>query len=380
MAKKRVLEVIYEFDYGGIRAFIMNYLQHLDRSRFEVDIYAFGTISSPFTEQVHQYGANIYFEPRNDIVTHNIPRFITQLLLHMKEYGPYDVVHSHNSLNGAWVLLAAWIANVPIRLSHSHTTAHYGGSGVRRAYSYMRHFLVDRLATQKLACGELAGQAMYGKNARFQVVANGIYIDRFLSADKEKVNNLRKRLRIPSNVRVYANVTRVDSYKNHIFAVEVFNEIHKIDPQAVFLYGGVIPRINSTRQIVDARIRQLGLEKYCIFTDAVMDVEHLYHLTDAWIYSSTYEGLPFGPLELQAAGIPVLASDVITKEIDLGLGLVHFLSLNDSHRTWAEKAVTLNRVCNPKDKVYEAFRATHFDIMQSVNLLETIYEGKEKHQ
>lgn len=46
---------------------------------------------------------------------------------------------------------------------------------------------------------------------------------------------------------------------------------------------------------------------------------------------------------MQAASIPVIASDVITDEIDLGLGLVHFLSLNDNPKKWAELAVNIQK-------------------------------------
>lgn len=376
MAKIRVLEVVCGFGYGGIRAFIMNNLTYINKDKFDIDIYAFGVDSSPFTEQVRQLGANIYFEPKNDIITHNILRFIRQLSSYMKEHGPYDVVHSHNNLNSAWVLLAAKIANVHIRLSHSHTSSHFGKSLVKNAYSYLRLFLINRLATRKIACGQLAGEAMYGKKAKFLVVSNGIKIDNYITANKSAVNLLRNELGIPDNVRVYANISRMDVSKNHIFAVEVFNEIHKIDPQAIFIYGGVIPPNGSTVQIVETRIKELGLKNHCIFTGPVMNVSQLYHLSDAWIYCSAYEGLPFGPLELQAAGIPILASDIITKEIDLGLGLVHFLSLNDPPRLWAEKIVSLNKVYNSEERVYETFRANNFDITLSVNSLEALYEGK----
>lgn len=52
----RILEVIYGFGYGGIRAFIMNYLNYLDKNKFKVDIYVFGYDSSPFTEKVKKWG------------------------------------------------------------------------------------------------------------------------------------------------------------------------------------------------------------------------------------------------------------------------------------------------------------------------------------
>ena len=110
------------------------------------------------------------------------------------------------------------------------------------------------------------------------------------------------------------------------------------------------------------------------FTGPVMGVEHLYHLSDVWIYCSAYEGLPFGPIELQAAGVPCLASDVITNEIDLGLGLVEFLSLNDNPRKWAEKVVSMKKTSLDVDKVKKTFRKYNFDIKESVKTLELIYQ------
>ena len=375
MAKNKVLEVIYGFGYGGIRAFIMNYLQYIDKSRFDVDIYVFGWDSSPFTKQVKDLGANIYFEPENN-ANRNIPRFVKQLYLFMKEHGPYDVVHAHNNLISAWVLLAARMAKVPIRLPHSHSTAHFGTSKVQNLYSYVRRYLLRFLSTRNLACGQLAGEIMYGKNAKFDIIANGISVDRFIKRDKEIIKSFRDQLDIPEGVRVYANVTRIDSNKNQEFAVEVFNEIHKIDSSAVFIYGGVIPQIDCAKKQVEDKIEQCNLEKYCRFTGPILNVDQLYHITDAWIYCSKSEGLPFGPIELQAAGVPVLASDVITKEIDLGLGLIEYLSLSDSPRLWAEKAVTLQKKNLSTEAIKAAFRKYNFDIEQNVQYLESIYEGR----
>ncbi len=368
-----VLEVVYRFDYGGIRAFIMNYLTCLDKEKFRIDIYAFGCESSPFAEQVRQLGANIYFEPENNV--RNIPKFVNQLKTFMKEHGPYDVVHAHNNLISAWVLLAAKQAKVPIRLSHSHSASHFEKSLLQNGYSYIRRFLIDKLASRKLACGQLAGEAMYGRSSDFEIISNGILIDKFMNRDDQKINELRKKLNIPITAKVYANVTRLDPQKNHLFAVEVFNEIHKLEPNSIFLYGGDIPSLYPTLEAVQQKISEYKLEPYCRFTEAVMEVNHLYHMTDLWIYSSAFEGLPFGPIELQAASVPVIASDVITKEIDLGLGLVQFLSLNDSPKKWAELAISISKPSLANTVITDAFQSHNFDIKFNVSHLEKIYEG-----
>lgn len=370
----RVLEVIYGFGYGGIRAFIMNYLKYLDKDKYKVDIYVFGYDSSPFTDKVRELGAKIYFEPENNAARRPW-LFVRQLEMFMKEHGPYDVVHANTNLISAWVLLAAKRVNVPIRLAHSHSASHFGGSWKQNVYSYLRRFMIDRLATKKLACGQLAGKAMYGKDANFEVIANGISLERFMYRDEKRIDELRREFNIPDEARVYANVTRMDPQKKHIFAVEVFREIHKIDTKAIFLYGGVTPQISPTVDMVKAKIEEYGLTDYCRYTGPVMDVEQLYHMTDLWLYCSAYEGLPFGPIELQAASVPVIASDVITDEIDLGLGLVHFLSLNDDPKKWAELAVSIQKQQLAKDVIVEAFARFNFDIRQGVSKLEAIYDG-----
>lgn len=370
---KKILEVIYGFGYGGIRAFIMNYLNYIDKEKFKIDIYVFGYDSSPFTDKVKELGANIYFEPENNAAKKPW-LFVHQLEMFMKEHGPYDVVHANTNLISAWVLLAAKRAGVPVRLAHSHSASHFGKSWKQNVYSYIRRYMIDRLATKKLACGQLAGESMYGKNADFEIVANGISLERFMHRDDKRIDELRDYFRIPKGVRIYANVTRMDPPKNHLFAVEVFREIHEMDPNAIFLYGGVTPKISPTVDIVKAKIEEYGLTDFCRYTGPVMNVEQLYHMTDLWIYCSAYEGLPFGPIELQAASIPVIASDVITDEIDLGLGLVHFLSLNDSPKKWAELAVSIPKIQLPEDAIVEAFQKYHFDIRQGVKKLESIYE------
>ena len=376
MEKKiKVLEVIYGFGYGGIRAFIMNYLTYINKERFDVDIYAFGAETSPFTEQVEKLGAHIFFEPAI-ISNKHIPAFVGKLTDFINERGGYDVVHANCNLISAWVLLAAKRAKVPIRLSHSHSTSHFSGSLSQKAYGWMRRGLIDLLSTTKLACGQLAGEKMYGTQAKFVVIPNGIDPDRFMKRDEQRERELRKQFNIQEGVRVYANVTRMDPPKNHIFAVRIFNEIHKLDPTALFLYGGTTPTIQSTVDAVAQLIKELGLEEYTRYTGPIMDVENLYNITDVWLYCSTFEGLPFGPIELQAASVPCLASDIITKDIDLGLGLVSFLPLSQSPKQWAEKAIMIKKQQVDQDVIRNAFEETGFNIKSGVSKLERIYMGE----
>lgn len=370
----RVLEVAYLFDHGGIRACIQNYVSRLDRNEFKVDLFIYGTAESPFQKQMEDMGCHMYYAPINYIAENRIIDFIRVLYRFIKE-GRYDVVHAHCNLISAWVTLAAKMAGAKVRISHSHNAAHLSDRLLQRMWCYFRRWIINRTATHKMACGRLAGKSMYGKNAGFMILQNGIDVERFIKRDEGKISELRKSFDIPEGVKVFANVTRMDSTKNHIFAVEVFNEIHKLDPTAIFVYGGAEPVSGSTQKMVKSKIKEYGLEDYTRYTGSVMNVEVLYQMSDLWIYCSTNEGLPFGPLELQAASVPCLASDVITKEIDLGLGLVKFLPLEVGYAEWAREAVGFPKTEISSDVIEETFKKYNFSIEDNVNLLETVYRG-----
>ena len=372
----RVLEVCYGFGYGGIQAFIINCIENIDNSKFQIDIYVFGTSESPLTERVLKRGVNIYFEPSNNV--RNIKLFTQQIEAFIKKNGPYDVVHANCNLISAWVLLAAKKAGVPIRLSHSHTSNHFDGGLIQHLYGYVRRFLIYQLATNKLACGNLAGKKMYGRMADFEIINNGIDVERFINKNSLKVENLRKRLNISHDFKVYANVSRCDPFKNHLFVLDVFREIKRIERKSVLIIGGTIPNSLSTVDEIKNKIIEYGLENEVRFTGPIVEIEHLYHLSDVWIFCSKFEGLPFIPIELQAAAIPCLVSDVITKEIDLGLGLVRFMSLKENPRLWAKEAVNLQKVSLDKDRIREAFKFHNFDVRESIKKLERIYLGKNQ--
>lgn len=373
----KVLIVCYGFGYGGIRACIQNYVSHIDRDKFQIDIYAYGVKESPFKEQFESMGCKMFLDPTNDIATNKIMRFVGKLRTYIKE-GQYDVVHAHCNLISAWVTLAAKLAGAKVRISHSHSTAHFSGKFIQNCWCYLRRWIINYTATTKMACGEQAGLTMYGNSQRVIVLPNGIDINRYYKLDEGKIAALRKEFDIQPGVKVYMNITRFDRQKNLPFVAKIFKEIHEIEPTSILIFGGTVSDLEDNRNIIKEFVVQNGLSDFVRFVGPRMDIQHLYHLSDCWIFPSKFEGLPFCPIELQAASIPCLASDVITNEIDLGLGLIEFMSLDESPKEWAEKAILMSKKIISYEVILKAFQDHDFDIRINVKKLESIYKGELK--
>ena len=216
---------------------------------------------------------------------------------------------------------------------------------------------------------------MYGNN-HFTVLQNGIDVKHFATMNSERVKALRKEFGITNDNKVYMNMTRFDYNKNHLFILEIAKIIHKQEPKAKFILGGNFTDIDSSFNEVKKKVNEYHLNDCVILLGPRMDIVDMYHLSDCWIFPSKNEGLPFGPLELQAASIPCLVSDTITNEIDLGLGLIEFLSLEESPEVWAKKAMSMSKKRIPLEIVLRAFKDHDFDITVNVKKLEAIYRGE----
>ena len=78
-----------------------------------------------------------------------------------------------------------------------------------------------------------------------------------------------------------------------------------------------------------------------IFWGESDEVGRLLQGFDLFLLPSLYEGLPFVLVESQAAALPALVSDVITKDVDCTQYLDYF-PLDRTAQEWAAKAIEIH--------------------------------------
>ena len=262
----------------------------------------------------------------------------------------YDLVHAHGNSSSLFVeMLAAALAGCKLRVAHSHNTTclHPRQDRRLRPLFYMSY-------TAAAACGTDAGKWLFGRR-KFTVLPNAVDANRF-RFDPAARKAVREELGL-GNALVVGHVGRFNDQKNHAFLLEIFRELLKRRPDAHLLLVGDGFHEKTLRE----RAKALGGS--VLFTGSVPDPERFLAAMDVMALPSLYEGFPTVLLEWQAAGLPSLVSDTVTREAAL-TKLVRFLPLGAGAASWAEALLALDR----PDRAQASADATEFILSAGYDL------------
>lgn len=271
-------------------------------------------------------GGTVYRVERS--VMHPI-RYIRQMTGVIKS-NRYDILHSHgNSASLLMEMLSGIFGGVRVRLAHSHNTT------CRSVWTHRLLSPLFRLSyTDALACGEQAGRWMFGSRP-FRVIHNGIDVEKYRYSEKNR-SAIREQYGIPGDAFVVGHVGSFNESKNHSFLLDAFSALSRELPTARLLLVGD----GKLRADIERRAAENGLAQRVVFTGAVDNVSQCLSAVDLIMMPSLFEGLPLTLIEEQANGLRCLASDTITREVNI-TGLVSFLPISEGVGAWVKAAVSL---------------------------------------
>ena len=115
----------------------------------------------------------------------------------------------------------------------------------------------------KWACSDAAGKWIFGKNANFEVIKNGIFPERFAFNDEWR-KEIRNELNINDSDYVIGNVGRIHFQKNQSFLIDIFPKIKKIIPNSKLVIVGTINQKHLFNKL-QRNIKHHGLSSSIIF-------------------------------------------------------------------------------------------------------------------
>lgn len=367
----RILHIIGRMDRSGAETMVMNLYRALDRSKFQFDFLYFTDDKCDFDEEIDSLGGLIYRIPYSKY-KNPISRMLALKKL-LKENKHLQIIHCHTLFSNAFHLWAGKMAGVKFRIAHSHSTSDINSvSTFGRAYQTISRFIIHKTATHYISCGEAAAKYLFPTIKDVMLLPNSVDTQRFANIACTNKEYLRSMLKIAPEFLIIIQIGRLLEVKNHQFSIQLAAHLKRklVDFRMVFIGDGEL-----MASLKDYVIKK-NVEDYVIFLGKRSDIPEILASADIMLMPSLYEGFPVVLVESQAAGIPAIISDTISKEVDLGVGLIEMMSLSTDKENWELKLKSLTT----KKKIGEKERLAimsdkGFDIHTSIKQLEQLYSG-----
>lgn len=234
----------------------------------------------------------------------------------IRKFKPH-IVHTHASKAGAVGRLAASKEHVPIIVHtfHGHVFHSYFGKFKTFIYRFAERKLAKKtdaiIAISEIQKTELVSKYKISKADKFRVIPLGFDLRRFKENKEQKRTEFRSKYGIEENELVIGIVGRLVPIKNHdlfIDAVKIASQTTEQKVKAVIIGDGE-RREELELMAKKAEEESNGKLKF-VFTSWIKNVDQALPGLDLLLLTSFNEGTPVSLIEAQAAGVPLISSDV----------------------------------------------------------------------
>lgn len=360
MKKIKILNIIRSMNMGGAQVLIMNILRNIDKEKFQLDFLL--NEEGVFDDEIRKLGGKIYYMPY--LTEIGQLKYMKKLIDFFKNHKEYKIVHSHMNQVSGIILEAAYDADVPIRIAHSHTMGNKNNL-IAKVYKKYLQGKIDKYATHLIACSNETANWMFKKRAQETlIVNNGIDLEKF-SFSEEKRKFMRKELKLEDSTIVIGNVGRFSKVKNHEFMINLFKDFKKNHNAKLLLIG----EGELKEKIIDIARNENILDDI-IFRVEKKHIENFYNAMDIYICPSLYEGIPLTLIEAQTNGVPIIASDTIDSRVKIASNFA-FERLSSKSNIWIAKMQKL--LSNGRQNNVEDVKTAGYSIKDQTIKLENFY-------
>jgi len=296
--KLNVIHLVEELTIGGLEKILTTIVLNLDKKKYNVSVWCLRE-GGFFADKLVKEGIDVKIL---HISTSRNPLSIYKLYRLLKCH-KFDIIHTHAYSAGTIGRMSAFLAGVPVIISHNHSVYDYYG----KFYNLVEWFL--SLITDRVICISEVVNGFANKTQRINskkliTIHNGI--DDVCDLTEKSSSDLKKELGIPINHPVICTISHMEEHKGLKYLLEAASLLLQSKNDVSFLLVGE----GVLKKELKILCADLKIEKNVIFAGEQSDISEILSLSDIFVLPSLREGLPLTILEAMACGKPVIATNV----------------------------------------------------------------------
>lgn len=293
MPKRSVVHIVQHLQPGGIETMALDLIGS-DPDRYIVSLEGTADDAIKKWPRLKNIRSRLIFMNKQSGVRPGTVVALCRVLCQLQTVA----VHTHHVGPLLYGGLAARLAGINRIIHTEHDAWHLNEPARRKLQSWIVKlvrpvYVADASAVARSVRRNLPGTRPF-------VITNGIDTKRFQPASQERA---RLNLRLPLQAKIIGCAARLEEVKGHDVLLDAFADLD--DASHLALAGD-----GSQRQSLFAQAKQLGIADRVHFLGAIDSMADFYNAIDVFCLPSRQEGMPLSPLEAQACGVPVVASDV----------------------------------------------------------------------
>ena len=310
----RILRVIARLNVGGPALHVSYLSRELDKLGYETTLVAgsIGGSEGSMEYVAEELGVKPVYLPalQREISPLQDLAAARQLLRLIRELRP-DILHTHTAKAGAVGRLAVQLAGsarpkVVVHTFHGHVLRGYFGPAKTEAFRRLEQGLARSsdalIAVSPEVRDDLVALGV-APAEKIAVIRLGLDLDQRLATPPGAAEAFRAELGVPDGRFLVGWLGRMTEIKR---ADHLLRAFARVDTDADLVLVGDGP----LRADLEVLAGELGIRDRTHFTGFRSDVGTIYAASDAIVLTSANEGTPVSVIEAQAAGKPVVSTDV----------------------------------------------------------------------
>ena len=212
----------------------------------------------------------------------------------------------------------------------------------------------------------ILGQLLKLTNKKIKIMNNAIDLLKYVYKPEIR-QEYRKKLGISVDDFVIGNVGRFAYSKNHIFLIQVFNCLCKMNNKKYkLLLVGTGTKIEECIELVN----KYNIKENVIFAGFRTDIPELLQVMDVFCMPSLFEGLPLALIEAQISGLPCIVSETVTNEAIIDENIIQ---LDFNLESWKNEIIKCSIKSYFRKSQVEKMAKAGYDIRKQIKRLEQEY-------